>query len=447
MDFQVGFGRVCITPTEPVPLGGYGNTDRRISETKDSDLFCTCLAFTDADGETSLIMSCDLGSTGEVWAGPGRKAASAATGVPVERILVCSTHTHEAPDYANTAFESILRYIDSMAAWIAKAAVLAMADRKPAKMFLGTTRLERVSYVRHYILANGTYAGDNFGDFSSAPIINSTTEADRTMQIVKFVREGAKDVVLVNWQTHPHRSGGATKLVVSADIVGGMRTAMERDADCLFCYFSGAGGNINTRSRSLHLNLVGDHVVCGEYMAKEAIAAMENLRSAETGPLRSSHQIYACKTDHTRDHLVDIGRQLRQEWERTNDTAACIEAGKPYGIHSPYHAGAICEKAKLPETRNVEMATVGFGELAFVAAPYEMFDTNGMQIKQGSPYAATFICTCANGHVGYVPSAYGYAHGCYEADCTPLAPGSGETLAMEYISMLCGIRKEATDGR
>ena len=33
MNFQVGFGRICITPIEPVPLGGYGNTSRRISQT------------------------------------------------------------------------------------------------------------------------------------------------------------------------------------------------------------------------------------------------------------------------------------------------------------------------------------------------------------------------------------------------------------------------------
>ena len=443
MDFQVGFGRICITPIEPVPLGGYGNTSRRISQTKDSDLYCTCVAFTDPNGDSALVMSCDLLLTIKEWADPGRKAAATATGVPVERIIISSTHTHEAPDHGNTAFESILHHKQAMITWIAEAAKLAMDDRKPAKMFLGTTQLERVSYVRHYVLANGTYAGDNFGDFTSAPIVNSTTEADRTMQIVKFVRNGAKDVVLVNWQTHPHRSGGGTKLVVSADIVGGMRTAMERDTDCLFCYFSGASGNINTRSRNHDLNLVGDHVVCGEYMAKQAIAALDNLQQANTGPICGNHQIYSCKTDHTKDHLAEIGLQLRKEWERTGDMAASIEAGKPYGIHSPYHALAIFNKSKLPETRDVEMAAVGFGDLAFVAAPYEMFDTNGVQIKQASPYASTFVCTCANSYVGYVPSAYGYAHGCYEADCTPLAPGSGELLAMEYISMLCNTKQES----
>lgn len=442
MDFQVGFGRVCITPTEPVPLAGYGNTSRRISQSVASDLFCTCISFTDAQGESALVMTCDLIATRADWAFAGRQAAEKATGVPVERIIVCSTHTHEAPDHENTDFHSILRHKQSMVTWLAEAATLAIADRKPARLYAGTTSIQKVNYVRHYILANGTYAGDNFGDFNSAPIVNSTTEADRTMQILKITREGGKDIVLVNWQTHPHRSGGATKLEINADIVGGMRTAMERELDCCFAYFSGAGGNINTRSRNLTLNLVGDHVVCGEYMAKHAIAAMDTLTPVTVGRVLSAHQVYAAHTDHTKDHLAQIGLRLRQEWVRTNDTAACIEAGKPYGIHSPYHAWAVYRKSKLPLTWNVDMTVLSIGDIAFVAAPYEMFDTNGMQIKQGSAHAVTFVCSCANDQVGYVPSAYGYAHGCYEADCTPLAPGSGEELAMQYISMLCKLHSK-----
>ena len=439
MKFQVGFGRVCITPTDPVPLSGYGNSSLRVSQTVDSDLYCTCLAFTGTNGQTVLLMTCDLGNTWRYWADPGRQAASEATGVPFENIVISSTHTHEGPDHENTAFESILKHRQDMVRWIAEAATLAMADRQEATLLSGTTRIETVNYVRHYILANGTYAGDNFGDFSSAPIVNSTTEADRTMQLLRFVRPG-KDIILANWQTHPHRSGGATRLEINADIVGGMRTAMERDTDCHFAYFTGAAGNINTRSRTPSLNLVGDHVVCGEFMARHAIAALDTLTPTATGAVQCLHQDYICKTNHSLDHLAQIGMELRNEWERTNDMAAAIEAGKPYGIHSPYHALAIYRHSQLPETRPVTMTAFSIGDAAFVSAPYEMFDTNDMQIKQGSPFSRTFVCTLANDYVGYVPSAYGFAHGCYEADCCSLAPGSGETLAMEYIRMLCTIR-------
>ena len=441
MDFLTGYGRVCITPQESVPLAGYGNTSRRMSQTVDSDLYCTCIAFTGTNGQTALLMTCDLCVIWSVWCDEARQAIAEATGVPAENIIICATHTHEAPDHANTDHESILRHRQAMIGWTNEAAQLALADRAPAQMLGGTTHIETVSYVRHYVLANGTYAGDNFGDFNSAPIVDSTTEADRTMQLLKFVRPGKQDIILANWQTHPHRSGGATRYEINADIVGGMRNAMERDTGCHFAYFSGASGNINTRSRRMELNLVGDHVVCGEFMAKHAIAALPTLEPMALGAVHCASQIRPTATDHAMDHLAEIGQQLRNEWERTGDTAACIEKGKPYGIHSPYHAGAIWNKSKAPQTRDVSMTVFTIGDAAFVGAPYEMFDTNGMQIKQGAPYGRTFICQLANAYVGYIPSAYAYTHGCYEADCTPFANGSGETLAMEYIRILCDIKE------
>ena len=445
MSMKVGYSRVCITPTESVPLAGYGNTSKRMSDSVTRDLYTTCIAFTDDSCQTALVVSNDLILSSASWTTPAREAMSKATGVPVEYILVSATHTHSGPDMNNLAHESILRYRESICAWMAQAAVEAMADRREATLYHGTTHIEGVNFVRHYVLDNGTYIGDNFGDANSGKLLRSTTEADHCMQIVRCQRVDVEDVILVNWQTHPHREGGSKKTNISSDIVGCMRQTMEARTGCRFAYFSGAGGNVNSASRIKENNLPGvdiacDAPACGSYMSYHAIKALDTLRPMESGSVKALSQVCPVPTDHTKDHLVDIARQLRQEWERTGDHAACKEAGRPYGIHSPYHAGAIVSKSMQPETRDVPLLTVAVGDLAFVGAPYEMFDTNGMQIKWGSPFASTFICTCCNDYVGYIPSAYGYAHGCYEADCTPIAPGMGEKLAMEYIQMLAQLK-------
>ena len=434
--FRVGFGRICITPSESVPLAGYGNTSKRMSQSVTSDLYSTCLAFTDAENQTMLVFTQDLILTSAVWATPARQKVADATGVPLERILVCATHTHSGPDMLNTEQESILRYREEIGGLMAQAALKALADRAPARLYSGTTRIEKVNFVRHYLMDNGTYMGDNFGDPHCGKIVGSTTEADRIMQILRCVREDCSDVILVNWQTHPHRAGGSKRFDITADIVGAMRDEMEARLGCRFAYFSGAGGNVNSTSRVKELNLDGDYLVCGKYMAEHAIAAMETLKPIAAGKVQHAHYCYNVDTDHTMDHLAEIGLALRQEWNRTGDTAACIEAGRPYGIHSPYHAMAVYTKSKLPKTRDVDMTVLSMGQVAFVGAPYEMFDTNGQQIKWGSPFPTTFVCSCANDYVGYIPSAYGYCHGCYEADCTPIAPGSGEKLAMHFIKML-----------
>jgi hypothetical protein len=270
--------------------------------------------------------------------------------------------------------------------------------------------------VRHYVLDNGTFVGDNFGDASSGKLLRSTTEADHCMQIIRAERKDAQDIVMVNWQTHPHREGGSKKTNISSDIVDCMRQTMEARAECRFAYFSGAGGNINSTSRIKQMNLPGidaacDASACASYMAFHAIRGLETLRPLSGDTVKVATRTVTVATDHTKDHLAELGLQLRKEWERSGDHAACREAGKPYGIHSPYHALAIYSKSKLPPTRDVNLWTVSVGDLAFVGAPYEMFDTNGDQIKRGSPFSSTFVCTCCNEYVGYIPSAYGYRHG------------------------------------
>ena len=43
------------------------------------------------------------------------------------------------------------------------------------------------------------------------------------------------------------------------------------------------------------------------------------------------------------------------------------------------------------------------GSLGFATVPAEIFDTTGMQIRQGSPCDITFVLSCANGRNTYIP--------------------------------------------
>ena len=78
--FRVGFGRVNIIPRESVPLGGYGNTSKRLSLSVLSELYATCVAFSDSDGSTILLFHMDLISSAAL--NPAREAVAAATGIP-----------------------------------------------------------------------------------------------------------------------------------------------------------------------------------------------------------------------------------------------------------------------------------------------------------------------------------------------------------------------------
>ena len=71
-----------------------------------------------------------------------------------------------------------------------------------------------------------------------------------------------------------------------------------------------------------------------------------------------------------------------------------------------------------------------------------MFDSSGVAIKGGSPFATTMVLTCANGGYGYIPSEFAYTcFASYEAESSSFASGTAEALEQEYISMLQELHK------
>ena len=85
---------------------------------------------------------------------------------------------------------------------------------------------------------------------------------------------------------------------------------------------------------------------------------------------------------------------------------------------------------------DIPISAVSMGDVGFVSAPYEMFDANGVQIKEGSNFKMTFVCAYANGDYGYIPSSLAHSHGGYEVFSCCFVQGTGEALADKMISML-----------
>ena len=119
---QVGFGKEKITPSHQVQISS------RLSNGYKEYLYTTCIALTDASGNTVLIYTQDLQQVTPSFAEPARKQVSEATGVPVENIMISATHTHSAPG-SNVNNKGIAEYKEIYLKGMVKAAQTAMADR------------------------------------------------------------------------------------------------------------------------------------------------------------------------------------------------------------------------------------------------------------------------------------------------------------------------------
>jgi hypothetical protein len=311
-------------------------------------------------------------------------------GIPTTQIWMATTHNHSAPAIS-VDDSSIVEYGKYLRQQIVKSADDALADRKPAKMHITDTNPEKLNFVRHYLMKNGSYAGDNFGDQSFSNCVAHATEVDDQMQLIKFTREGAKDVVLMNWQGHPTGHGEDANRFQVLSCVTTITNLVEDALDCHMAYVLGASGNVNstTRIKAERITKVySDYKEIYGLLAQHAIAAAANFREVKTGKIQVLGENCACN----------------------------------------FKQGSA--------TRDIPLSAFAIGDVAFAGAPYEMFCENSMFIKENSPFAMTFVSTCTNGYNSYIPSSPTYEYGGYEVNGTDLAQGSGERLADTFVSML-----------
>jgi len=396
---QVGYGRVDVTPRESLPLGGLANNvvggsvfDRMHTDVR-NPLYATCVALTDENDYTVLLFHMDFLGADSVLM-QTKLPVVKATGIPGKQIMITTTHNHSAP--ALTASSAAVEdYAEALGDWMAKAALDALADRKPAQTYVTSTKAENMNFVRHYNLSDGTVAGDNFGSFKNNTILSHYREVDDQMQLIKFTREGGKDVVLMNWQGHPTGHGDFRYSILSC--VDETRKVVEKELDCHFAYFLGASGNVNSSSRIKSEQIPTTGVYYEELYQKLGMVAKEasaNFKQVKTSAIALLYQEYAG---------VDI----------TDEN----------------------------NTRPIPLYAISFGEVAFVTAPYEMFCESGQQIKTESPFEMTFVATCSNGSLSYIPTLPTFDYNSYEVQMTRFVPGTAEKLVSEYISMLNQIHK------
>lgn len=158
--FMAGFGRADMTPSFSVGLSGFDNAETRRSTGIKDRLYMTCVAMSDGE-QTVLLITADVLGLNDALVERVRTPVYLATGVSIENIFVGATHTHSAPDFS-IADEACLEFMQLFYNAATKCAQEAMADLAPAKLQATTAELPDMTFVRHYLMNDGTYYGSNF---------------------------------------------------------------------------------------------------------------------------------------------------------------------------------------------------------------------------------------------------------------------------------------------
>lgn len=431
----VGFGRESITPKNSVPLGGYGNAENRMSTDIVDYLYGTCIAMTEGD-ETVLLFTQDLVRSYEPWVQAVRERITAELGIPADHIMISSTHTHSGPE-TNSSDSSITEYLELYIDAMVTAAKNALEDRSVATLYGTKTELENMTFVRHYLMSDGTYAGSNFGSFSGNVPVEHATEADNEMLLVKFDRgEDKQDILLVNWQAHPDHSKDLGFNRISADFVGPLRTKLEKDSGMQVAYFTGDTGNLNPFSKMTSDNHGLSWNEYGEKLAEYAMDALSGLTAIEGEGIKATQVQFEYAMNHANeDKLVQA-----KEVAALGNTDAANALAKEYGLGSYMEAANVPQRVNRPATGTMEFNAFYVAGMAFITAPYEMFSDNGIYIKENSPFDMTLLFTNANDWNSYCATEEAYDYVSYESSAGHFARGCAEAAADKFVEMLKGLQ-------
>lgn len=441
---KVGFGRVDITPEEFGPMGGFGNDNYRICTNVYDHLFGTVIAITDEFDVTALFISCDMLHTNNAQTAICREAITAATGIPGDKIMIAATHTHSGPSINGDSAFTEEYFIPFLAKQLTKATLDALADRAGATIMISSGIAKNMTFDRHYINDKGEYVGNGAGQPLES-LAEHVAVPDEQMQFIRFVREDARDILLMNWQSHVTFVGGPeTDTNMSADYVGVLRDQIEGRTGCRFAFFQGACGNLTPGSKitsempyTRTLNPRMRYIPYGMMLSDMAIQAIENMTEVKAGPVKTQRLQYQAVVDHTDDYRLENANLY---WN--NYYAWTPEERKEYtqkfGFRGRLHAGAIKNRAKAGQFQPIELNVVTVGDISFATAPYEMFCSNGMYIKENTPFEMTFVMGYCNGSFSYLADKQEFQYGdaCYEVFTRRFVEGTAEDIVANHVRML-----------
>ena len=430
--FSVGYARLDMTPSN-FPILSY---DDGYANGAHDPIQMTCVAVSDGE-TTALLITLDLRNMGVTLATRCREIISKNVGIPVENIYMNSSHTHSSVD-CNFDEDSVTIWKTKFYKLLPQMAEQAIRDLTPADAYVGASHTEGLTFVRRYIGEDGSFNG--IGDAATSVNLRHESEADSEMRVIRFDRAGdAKDVVMVNYQTHYGSAESIWPDQISADFVHQFRERAEKDLNCHFSYIAGAGGNLvfNTRiaGERKYPTIVEGSVHMLD-VAKEAIAVEEKVA---TGAIRSSYVMYKGTHNHDYDpDIVNKAKSIANAGARTKEQQELIDL---YGFHSRYQASGIIAGMSADYTE-FPLAAISCGDIVFCAFPYEMWDTNGKECRDASPFKVTFISSLTNGGVGYIPAAHAFPNGGYEVYSCRFKPGCGEEFVAEMLRLLADCKAQ-----
>ena len=441
--FRAGFSKVDITPPLGTPMSGYYH--HRESNGVLDPLHARCLALSDGDRQ-ALVFQVDNLHIGNAVVADIKEEVSRRTGIVPSAIYLAASHIHTGPCTAwsttiNNAEgdEPKVRFANRMLALkCADVASQALADLKPTKILIGRGEAKDISFIRRYRMKDGTNRTNP--PFESPDVVGPLGTPDESLQLVRFVRPGAEEIALLNFQCHPDVIGGNK---FSSDWPGlacdYLEGAMGGKVRAML--INGAQGDTNhyrQRRRPDGITLEKGYPLAHHMARTVAGAALQTwsvCAEVPAGPIAAATVPVRVGVNKAPASDYPLAEKW-VAWHRAGQGNLIPGTGMLKTTHTAW-AYRVLETRTWENEREIPVSVITVGtSLAFGGFPGEPFTELGRIVKRGSPFSMTIPSCTTDGSYGYFPTADAFVEGGYENATCRYAKGVGEQLAEGIVNQL-----------
>ena len=364
-------------------------------------------------------------------------------------IMIAATHTHAGFNFTNTSAtimvggEEKSLYEAYYLPALKEAVDGALSDLSPATMYMGETAAvteagKPLTAVRRYLVQKSD-GGTGYGNENQGTIIGKLYEEFDRLQVLRFVRPAAPDILMTSLGVHATMTGSTEQYYASADYPGAVRYYVETNdraalgKDCWYVPFISGAGDQTGESKLADLSHGMNYVQYGEavsqvilnYLANEQLRPLANgdIKSAKTNESYASSRLVIdfgkspeaneaitalikkyIAVD-TTDSFVSIKERFndpnysfsqKDEYAITMGSRLALEIRIRYGVSLPeelqfqgyYHANGILTRLnKTSDTEALGLNAIRIGDLALTFHSYELYGTSAQWLLTGTSNA------------------------------------------------------------
>lgn len=336
--------------------------------------------------------------------------ASKETGIPVDRILIASTHTHTAPSVMNLCLgtRSDPNYERFLPPKLAEGIAQAHANLEPARVGFTVVDAPKHTHCRRWLKQPDQYAADPFGETTVRAMMHPGYQnpdysgpagpADTGLTLLSIQSaDGKRPLGLIaNYSMHYFGTGGG----FSADYYGKFSKLMENkiaaasssQTPFVAAMSQGTSGDLQWMDYSQPRRTDYNITKYSNELADIAFGAYQKIQYETGNPkLAMAETTLILKRR--------MPNQKRIAWAKELNT----KRGKRRPKNRPeVYAEQVVWFQKHPH-EEVVLQAVRIGDLAITAIPNEVYGITGLKLKAQSPFQVTFNMGLANGAAGYIP--------------------------------------------